>query len=151
MATYAVINSDNLVKSVVKVNNEVITVDGEENGQLGVEFLQQTFGTDNTYAQYFQSDPEHLQALIGDTYIAETNTFKSVQPYPSWSFNETLKKWEAPVPRPVPEDEYCFWSETNNRWYEADDFTEYNNSFDGTDEECLKSLGSAPATNPIPS
>ena len=76
MASYAVINSDNLVTKTIKLSNDIVMVDGEENGQLGVEFLQQTLGTDNTYVQFFFSDPEHLQAAIGDTYIAETNTFK---------------------------------------------------------------------------
>ena len=151
MASYAVINSDNLVTKTIKLSNDIVMVDGEENGQLGVEFLQQTLGTDNTYVQFFFSDPENLQASIGDTYIVETNTFKSVQPFPSWSFNETLKKWEPPSPRPVPEDEFCLWSETNQRWYDTDGFTEYHTNFDGTDCECQASLGLTPATNPIPS
>ena len=54
-------------------------VDGEENGQLGVEFLQQTLGTDNTYVEGFSD--ENLQATVGDTYIAETNTFKSISTF----------------------------------------------------------------------
>jgi len=151
MATYAIINSDNLVVRTIKLNNDVISVDGKENGQLGAAFLEQILGTDNTYVQYFYSDPEHLHAAVGDTYIADTNTFKGVQPFPSWAFNESLKKWEPPSPRPVPEDEYCLWSETNQRWYDSEALLAFITAFDGTETECQAFLSVAPAINPIPS
>lgn len=150
MATYAIVNSDNIVIKAVKVSNNITTVDGQEDSQLGVQFLQQIYGIDNTYVQYSSAAPEHLQACIGDTYIAETNTFKSVQPFPSWTFNESLKKWEPPTPCPVAEGEYCLWSETNSRWYDGPQLNEYITAFDGTEREAQESLGAAPAQNPIP-
>ena len=61
-----------------------------------------------------------------------------------------IQKWEPPSPRPVAENEFCLWSETNQRWYDTDGFTEYHTNFDGTDCECQASLGLTPATNPTP-
>lgn len=44
MAHFAELDENNIVVRVLVVNNEVITVDGVENEQLGVEFCHNLFG-----------------------------------------------------------------------------------------------------------
>jgi starvation-inducible outer membrane lipoprotein len=39
-------------------------------------------------------------ATIGGTYDSTRDAFISVQPYNSWSLNETTCLWEAPIPYP---------------------------------------------------
>jgi hypothetical protein len=41
--------------------------------------------------------------------------FIAPKPYPSWSLNETIGAWEAPIPQP--EDGYAYeWDEANQTW-----------------------------------
>ena len=41
---------------------------------------------------------------------------KPVQPYPSWTYNETTFEWEPPIPKSSPDDE---WDEEGLRWKTA--------------------------------
>src|SRR5210317_1423686 len=57
-------------------------------------------------------------AGIGDIYDVENNNFKSVQPYDSWTFNNTTWKWEPPLSMPnMINDEVYDWDEEA---YQAD-------------------------------
>jgi len=40
--------------------------------------------------------------------------FTSPQPYPSWTYNETEKDWDAPVPMPT--DAIYTWNEEKLEW-----------------------------------
>ena len=53
--------------------------------------------------------------FIGGTYDVAHNLFLPVQPYPSWTFNYTDYKWEAPVPYPDPAVKYV-WNESTLSW-----------------------------------
>lgn len=48
-------------------------------------------------------------------------SFKSPQPYPSWTFNEDLKMWTAPTPRPSinGNETYFEWNEDSLAWVEV--------------------------------
>jgi len=60
-------------------------------------------------------------AAIGDIYDVENNNFKSVQPYASWTFNNTTWKWEPPLSMPsMSNDEVYDWDEDA---YQADNTT----------------------------
>ena len=52
MAHFAKLGSGNIVESVIVVNNEVITDnDGNEQEQLGIDFLNNLYGTDDVWKQ----------------------------------------------------------------------------------------------------
>ena len=53
--------------------------------------------------------------IIGATYDIEHNLFLPVQLYPSWTFNYTEYKWEAPIPYPDPAVKYV-WNESTLTW-----------------------------------
>jgi hypothetical protein len=136
MATFAVINSDNKVIDVTTINDSIMMVDGKEDTSLGVEFLENIFGSNNTYIQYFYSS-NYPVPQKGDTYEADTDTFKGEPPFSNWIFNTTLKIWEPPIACPAEGDEHgFFWSQRTLCWYNDDMFKEYVKTFEGTEEEC---------------
>ena len=51
MAYFAKLNSDNIVVTVVKVDNSVIAVDGGEDESLGQTFLNNIYQTTDTWKQ----------------------------------------------------------------------------------------------------
>ena len=139
MASFAIINSENKVINLVKVDNSITTVGEKEEENLGVKYLESIKGTNNTYVQYFY-DSQYPAAKIGDTYDPETQTFEGSQPFPSWNFNTTTRKWDAPKPRPVSVDIVCYWSERNQCWYTEEVFKKYAETFEGTDDQCFAFL-----------
>lgn len=51
----------------------------------------------------------------GFLYLSDFDMFIPPKPYPSWSLNETIGQWEAPIPQP--EDGYAYeWDEANQTW-----------------------------------
>jgi hypothetical protein len=57
------------------------------------------------------------KTAIGGTY--DGSKFWLPQPYPSWTKNEELHKWEAPIPYPAVEegsDEIYTWDEPTTSW-----------------------------------
>jgi len=51
------------------------------------------------------------------TYNSTTGKFRSPQPFPSWIFNEEIKKWKAPVAYPTDDKNYI-WDEATTSWVE---------------------------------
>lgn len=86
MATYAVINNENVVTNIVVADTPL-------------------------EASWIKS----LAASIGDIYDPTDGTFKPRRPFESWEFNEETWSWEAPTPMPE-DDAYYFWNEENLAW-----------------------------------
>lgn len=130
MAHFAKLDENNVVTDVVKVNNEVITENGTENEQLGIDFLRSLYnepnavwkqtsyntreGThrDSTQARVASNTPEKAfrknYAGKGYTYDEAKDAFIPPKPagYSSWVLNETKCIWEAPVAMPITYDTY---------------------------------------------
>lgn len=117
MAHFAKLNDNNEVVQVVVVNNDVITVDGNESEQAGIDFLTETFGYSNWKQTSFNATFRKNYAGTGMIYDATRDAFMSRQPYPSWTLNETTCQWEAQVSRPTDEKDYV-WSESEDTWVE---------------------------------
>jgi hypothetical protein len=89
--------------------------DNNFNNTIGVEFLENLTGwslwtpvTENSIGD----------AEIGGTWNDTDNVFASIKPYPSWTFNNTSGKWEAPSENPEPnnlENPYV-WNESTQTW-----------------------------------
>lgn len=56
-------------------------------------------------------------ANVGFTYDAEKDVFYDLQPFPSWTLNQTSFLWEPPVPYPnLDEGVYKGWNESTLSW-----------------------------------
>ena len=94
MAHFAKLNQNNIVITVIVVHNSELLVDGVENEQKGVDFLNNLYKTSDVWKQ---------------------TSYNSPQPYPSWTLNEDTCQWEAPVARPDDGKNYD-WNEETQTW-----------------------------------
>ncbi len=124
MAHFATIdNSTNKVINVEVVNNAVITdSNGDEQEQLGIDFLEQIHGGGGvTYKQtsYNESIRKNF-AQIGGTYDATKDAFIGIKPFNSWVLNSSTCKWKAPISQPDDGKPYV-WDESSTSWKEIPD------------------------------
>lgn len=103
MAHFAKLDENNIVINVEVVSNEVILdADSNEVEQLGVDFLNELYGTSDVYKQTsYNGSIRKNYAGNGDTYDATRDAFIEPQPYPSWVLNEATCRYEAPIELPA--------------------------------------------------
>jgi hypothetical protein len=130
MASFAKLNSENIVTTVVSVVNEVITnSNGIEQEQLGINFLNQLYNTNDNWKQTSYNTNAGIHKLggtpfrknfagIGYTYDSQRNAFISPKPFNSWILNETTCLWDAPIPMPndASIDRRYTWNEETQNW-----------------------------------
>lgn len=126
MAHFAKINTDNIVVDVVVVEDSEILIDGAENEQKGVNFLNSLFHTNYNWKQTSYNTLGNVHAGGGTPfrknyagkdmiYDSDRNAFYVTRPWDSWSLNETTCLWEAPVTYPDDGKRYK-WNEDNTSW-----------------------------------
>ena len=120
MAHFVRLNETNQVIRVSVVNNDVITdSDGNEQEQLGVDFLTQLNSGLGWYKQTsYNGTFRKNYAGVGFTYDSTLDAFIPPQPYPSWTLNEDTCLWDSPVPYPTDDKEYE-WDEETTTWIEV--------------------------------
>ena len=121
MAHFAKLDKNNNVLAVHVVNNDVITVDGVESEQAGIDFLTDLHGHTLWKQTSYNGTIRKNYAGIGYTYDAGRDAFIAPQPYGSWTLNETTCQWESPVPYPTVDPEnlkFYGWFEPNQEWIE---------------------------------
>jgi hypothetical protein len=114
MASFAKLNSENIVTTVVSVVNEVLKdSNGIEQESIGIEFLKTLYNEPNAiWKQTSYNTVGGVHSLggtpfrknhagIGYTYDSNRDAFIPSKPYNSWILNETTCLWEAPVAYPV--------------------------------------------------
>jgi hypothetical protein len=117
MAHFAKLDENNVVLAVNVVNNDVITVDGVESEQTGIDFLTELHGHTLWKQTSYNGNIRKNYAGIGFTYDAGRDAFIAPQPYGSWTLNESTCQWEAPVAYPTDGKRYG-WFEPNQQWIE---------------------------------
>ena len=122
MAHFCKLGVGNIVEEVHVVKNEVITDNtGNEQEQLGVDFLNNLYGTRDVWKQtsYNQSFRKNF-AGKGYSYDQERDAFIPPQPYESWTLDEETCLWTPPTPYPTITDEnkddIYIWNETTKTW-----------------------------------
>ncbi len=123
MAHFAKLDENNNVLQVHVVNNDVITIDGNESEQTGIDFLTGLYGHTLWKQTSYNGNFRKNYAGIGYTYDVVRDAFISPQPFSSWTLNETTCQWESPVLYPTDGKRYG-WFEPNQQWIEI---TEPNN------------------------
>ncbi len=115
MAHFAKLDENNNVLAVHVVVNDVITIDGNESEQAGIDFLTGLHGHTLWKQTSYNGNIRKNYAGVGYTYDAGRDAFIAPQPYGSWTLNETTCQWEAPVAYPTDGDRYT-WNESTLSW-----------------------------------
>lgn len=128
MASFAKLDNNNIVTTVVSVVNEVIKdSNGVEQENIGIQFLRTLYNEPeaiwkqtsyNTHGGVHNNGKTPLRknhAGIGYTYNETRDAFIPPKPFNSWVLNETTCLWEAPIQYPSDGETYE-WNEQNNSW-----------------------------------
>jgi hypothetical protein len=128
MASFAKLNSENMVTTVVSVVNEVLKdSNGIEQEAMGVQFLKNLYNEPNAIwkqTSYNTHGGIHNNggtpfrknhAGKGYTYDENRDAFIPPKPYNSWILNEETCNWNAPIPYPQDENIYT-WNEETQSW-----------------------------------
>ena len=128
MASYALINKDNIVVQVITGVDENITQIDTDGTEVG--------GTSEAWEKFYASLPwfdgltckrtsyngniRGNYAGIGYKYDQNFDVFIAPQPYPSWKLNYTTYQWKPPIVRPADIENYVWkWSEYNKEWIQV--------------------------------
>ena len=122
MAHFCKLGVGNIVEAVHVVKNEVITDNtGNEQEQLGVDFLNNLYGTRDVWKQTsYNGNFRKNYAGKGYTYDQERDAFIPPKPFNSWTLNEETCLWEAPTAYPD-DGKFYNWNEENQTWDEIND------------------------------
>jgi hypothetical protein len=120
MAYFAKLGTGNIVENVISINNSVITdVNGVEQEQLGVDFINKLYNTRDVWKQTsYNNNIRKNYAGIGYQYDQTRDAFIPPKPFNSWVLNEQTCNWESPIPIPSDasfEKRYQ-WNETTQNW-----------------------------------
>ena len=121
MAHFAELNGENKVSRILVVHNNELDNNGVESEAKGILFLKNLFGQNTTWKQTSYNTLEGVHKLGGTPfrknfasegmpYDSGRDAFLQIQPFPSWTFNETSCSWDPPIPKPK--------SSTRHRWDE---------------------------------
>ena len=116
MAHFAKLDGTNKVIGVYVVNNDVITDDnGDEQEQLGIEFLSTLYGGGSWKQTSYNRKFRRNYAGVGMTYDEIKDAFIPIKRFPSWTLNESTYEWEAPTSEPDDGKDYM-WNEDTKSW-----------------------------------
>jgi len=111
MAHFAKLGVGNIIERVEVVSNDIATDE-----QTGVDFLNNLYGTRDTWKQTsYNNNIRKNFAGIGYTYDQTRDAFIPPKPFNSWTLDEDTCLWEAPVAYPDDGQEYT-WNETDQQW-----------------------------------
>lgn len=122
MAHFAQLDSNNIVLTVLVVNNEVLLKEDNTESELkGIEFLNSLLGTSNWKQTSYNGNFRKNFAGVGYTYDSGRDAFIPPTPFDSWVLNEDTCLWEAPVEYPntlndegIPD--IYLWNEEKQEW-----------------------------------
>ena len=90
MAHFAELDENNVVLRVLVIDNNEMTVDGVENEQLGIDFLNDHYPESGTWIQTSYNGKIRGQfAGAGAIYLPDRDLFQyGEKPYPSWTLDD---------------------------------------------------------------
>ena len=142
MAHFAKLDENNIVTAVHVVSNKEILVDGVENEQKGIDYLNTIHKLNATWKQTSYNTLKGVHRLdgtpfrknyagMGYIYDEVRDAFYAPRPYPSWTLNEATCHWKAPIPYPETspdrhaKDENYSWNEETKSWV-LDEWVDHN-------------------------
>jgi hypothetical protein len=115
MAHFAKLDENNIVLSVLVVDNNELLIDGVENEQEGIDFLANLTGHSLWKQTSYNKNFRKNYAGVGYTYDETRDAFIVIKPFDSWVLNEDTCQWEAPVAYPDDGKRYD-WNEETTSW-----------------------------------
>jgi hypothetical protein len=128
MASFAKLNSENIVTTVESVVNEVLKdSNGIEQESIGIQFLRTLYNEPNaiwkqtsynTYGGIHNNGGTPFRknhAGIGYIYDSQRDAFIPKKPYNTWILNESTCNWEPPISKPNDNNVY-YWNESTQTW-----------------------------------
>jgi hypothetical protein len=123
MAHFAKLDADNKVIHVSVVDNSVIRDDhGNENEQLGIEYLTNIHGYSKWKQTSYHGTFRKNYAGIGFTYDENRDAFVPPNPYKDWILNEETCNWHPPIPMPSDTSVTWVWDHDTHEWKDALDY-----------------------------
>ena len=129
MAHFAKLNQENIVIAVNVVHNNELLVDGVEDEQKGIDFLNNLHKTNDVWKQTSYNTQGGVHKLdgtpfrknyagVGYTYDETRDAFIPPKLFPSWTLNESTCQWDPPVLRTKETDwdKSYEWNEAEQRW-----------------------------------
>ena len=117
MAHFAELDETNTVLRVIVVSNDVITIDGVEDEQRGIDFLDDLFPDSGTWVQTsYNHNIRFNFAAAGHTYDPDADAFYGPSPFPSWELDMGYR-WQTSTLMPDDGKEYD-WDEDTTSWVE---------------------------------
>ena len=135
MGTFVKLNNENFVIQGVSLINEIFTINGVEDEQIGVDFLNKIYQTNDVWKKtsyntiggvYYTNgivNQDQTKAFrknhagIGYYYDSIRDAFIPPKPFPSWTLNEQSCLWQSPTPYPNDGKMYN-WNEETGNWEE---------------------------------
>jgi len=117
MAHFAKLDENNFVIGVHVVVNEVITINGIESEQAGIDYLINLHGYNFWKQTSYNANFRKNYAGIGYYYDNIRDAFIPPKPFASWTLNEQSCLWQSPIPYPNDGKMYI-WNEETGNWIE---------------------------------
>ena len=119
MAHFAELDNDNLVVQVVVISNEILLDEnGDEQEQLGIDYLNNLFGEKRWVQTSYNNNFRKNYAAVGYPYDPVKDAFVDAKFYPSWVLNTETCKHQAPIPYPT-DGKLYLWNEETLSWDEV--------------------------------
>ena len=112
MAHYAFLDENNIVTEVITGVDETKLIEG-----LDPETWYGNFRGQTCKRTSYNGKIRKNYAGIGFAYDLIKDAFIPIQPFPSWSLNQTTCQWQAPVEFPTDGKRYE-WNEELKKWVE---------------------------------
>ena len=119
MAHFCKLDENNIVVEVIVINNsEILDENGDEQEQLGKNYISESLGFEGTWIQTsYNGTFRNQYAGINFTYDATNDVFIEPKEYDSWVLGDDFH-WQPPISQPVREGYDYLWDEENLGWIE---------------------------------
>lgn len=122
MAHFAQLDENNIVTQVLVVDNrDVGELPFPDSELIGVQFLTNLFPGTRWAQTSYNHNFRMRYAGVGYKFLpgwGDSGAFASPQPFPSFTWDDTICNWIAPIPYPTDGLEYV-WDEEKQMWTHA--------------------------------
>jgi hypothetical protein len=117
MAHFAKLENNVVTQVIVVSNQDILDDKNQESEELGIKFCSNLLG--GTWKQTsYNGNIRKNYAGINYTYDETLDAFIPPQPFASWTLDEEVCQWKAPVDYPT-DNKFYSWDEETTSWVEV--------------------------------